>query len=191
MLLYELFTLTAAVAVALKEAAQPSFTRYIQRVKENAAALASHLQSHGYTIVTGGTDNHIILWDARSTGLSGAKLEKLLEACEISVNKNSIVGDTSAISPGGVRLGTLAMTTRSMTPQDMKQIADVIHRVVVIGRRMEGAQSTYTNTEFVSKKKLAEFLNLMHSSPFAEELALIRNEVHLYASKFPLPGLQP
>lgn len=187
---------TAAVAVALKEAADPSFTHYIQCVKASAAALASHLQNHGYTIVTGGTDNHIVLWDARSTGLSGAKLEKLLEACEISVNKNSIVGDTSAVSPGGVRLGTLAMTTRGMSLQDMKHIADLIHRVVGIGRRVEASYHQHTGTqepptEPVQKKKLAAFLEVMHCSPFAEELAAIRNEVHAYASQFPLPGLQP
>lgn len=178
----------AAVAVALKEAADPSFVQYIHRVKENAAALAAHLQVHGYSIVTGGTDNHIILWDARSTGLSGAKLEKLLEACEISVNKNSIVGDTSAVNPGGVRLGTLAMTTRGMSLQDMKYIADTTHRVVELGKRIEKATTGGIEPR---PKKISEFLAAMHINPFAQEIAGIREEVHTYASNFPLPGLKP
>ena len=80
----------AALAVALQEAATPEFKQYIQQVKANAAALAEALQSLGYDIVTGGTDNHLVLWDARRTGVSGAKLEKILERCEISVNKNTV-----------------------------------------------------------------------------------------------------
>lgn len=180
--------LTAAVAVALKEASHPSFAEYIGRVKENAAVLGTHLQSHGYSLVTGGTDNHLVLWDARSTGLSGAKLEKLLEACEISVNKNSIVGDTSAVSPGGVRLGTLAMTTRGVSLKDMKFIADTMHRAVELGHRIEKA--TVVGFE-PAPKKLSEFLAIMHAFPFADEILKVKEEVHNFAAQFPLPGLQP
>ena len=69
----------AALAVALKEADTPEFKSYIKQVKANAVALAKALVAHGYSIVTGGTDNHLILWDARSTGLTGSKIEKVLE----------------------------------------------------------------------------------------------------------------
>lgn len=80
----------AALAVALQEASTPEFKQYIKQVKANAVALAGALQSLGYDIVTGGTDNHLVLWDARRTGVSGAKLEKIMERCEISVNKNTV-----------------------------------------------------------------------------------------------------
>lgn len=73
----------AALAVALKEAARPEFKTYIKQVKSNAQALADSLVKRGYTIVTGGTDNHIVLWDARPTGLTGSKLEKVLEKVKI------------------------------------------------------------------------------------------------------------
>lgn len=87
----------AALAVALKEASLPEFKLYIKQVKSNAVALAKSLQEFGYDIVTGGTDNHLVLWDARRTGVSGAKLEKILERCEISVNKNTVAGITLEI----------------------------------------------------------------------------------------------
>jgi glycine hydroxymethyltransferase len=80
----------AALAVALGEAAQPDFKHYIRAVRANAKALAAALQALDYDIVTGGTDNHLVLWDARRTGLSGAKLERVLELCDISVNKNTV-----------------------------------------------------------------------------------------------------
>ena len=76
-----------ALAVALQEASQPDFKEYIKQVKSNARALASALSKNGYSIVTGGTDNHLVLWDARPTGLTGSKLEKILERVGISVNK--------------------------------------------------------------------------------------------------------
>merc|ERR1711907_196784 len=116
----------AALAVALKEASMPEFISYIQQVKANAKALAGALTNKGYSMVTGGTDNHIVLWDARPTGITGSKLEKVLELVGISVNKNSVRGDTSAVTPGGVRLGTSAMTTRGMIEEDMNTIADFI-----------------------------------------------------------------
>ena len=79
-----------ALAVALKEASEPEFKSYIKQVKANAKTLASALGEKGYSIVTGGTDNHIVLWDARPTGLTGSKLERILERVGISVNKVSI-----------------------------------------------------------------------------------------------------
>jgi glycine hydroxymethyltransferase len=97
----------AALTVALKEASTEEFKEYIKQVKKNAVVLANTLIELGYEIVTNGTENHLVLWNARSTGISGAKLEKLLEMCEISVNKNSVIGDTSALNPSGVRLGFL------------------------------------------------------------------------------------
>ena len=152
----------AAVAVALKEASTGDFKLYIQAVKANARALAAALQSKGYKIVTGGTDNHMVLWDARPTGVSGAKLEKMLEMCSISVNKNSVVGDTSAISPGGIRLGTPAMTTRGMNVDDMTKIAELLHQVVQVGILI---QST------LESKKLVDFLTALKSSSEAQRPA--------------------
>jgi glycine hydroxymethyltransferase len=79
-------------------------------------------------LATGGTDNHLMLWDVRSLGLTGSKVEKVLELASITTNKNSIPGDTSAINPGGVRLGTPALTTRGLDENDFDLVAEFLHR---------------------------------------------------------------
>lgn len=117
----------AAVAVALKEANTEEFKSYIKQVKSNARTLASELQSYGYKIVTNGTDNHIVLWDLRPLGLTGSKMEKICDHVHITLNKNSVHGDKSAMSPGGVRLGTSALTTRGMKEVHFKIIAELLH----------------------------------------------------------------
>jgi len=176
----------AALAVALKEAAAPQFVEYIIQVKRNAVVLADSLRAFGYKIVTDGTDNHLVLWDARPTGLSGAKLEKLFEACDISVNKNSVVGDTSAVSPGGIRLGTPAMTTRGMLEDDMRSTAQLLHEVVQIGLAIQASEAAAGKTN-----KLKDFLEAMRSEPFEEQLRAVAERVQRYAETFPLPGIDP
>jgi len=173
----------AALAVALGEAAQPEFKYYIQSVKRNAQALAAALVQMGYKIVTGGTDNHIVLWDARDTGISGAKLEKLLELCDISVNKNSVVGDTSAVNPGGVRLGTPAMTTRGMGESDMVAIAALLGRAVKLAQKVDAGPT---------KLKVSEFIQAVQGDHlFQQELTQILQQVKALATRFPLPGIVP
>jgi len=92
----------------------PSFNEYIAEVKKNAKKIAEELSKRGYNIVTNGTDNHLVLWDLRKQGLTGSKAEKVLELMGISTNKNSVPGDTSALAPGGIRLGAPALTSRGM-----------------------------------------------------------------------------
>ena len=117
----------AALAVALREAATPAFRSYIGAVKTNAQALAAALASKGYALVSGGTDNHLVLWDLRPLGLTGSKLEKLCDAAGITLNKNAVHGDKSAAAPGGVRLGTPALTSRGMGTEDFEQVAAMLH----------------------------------------------------------------
>jgi glycine hydroxymethyltransferase len=118
----------AALAVALKEANRPEFAEYAACVVANAKALAQGLGKRGHVLATGGTDNHLMLWDVRSLGLTGSKVEKVLELASITTNKNSIPGDTSAINPGGVRLGTPALTTRGLDENDFDLVAEFLHR---------------------------------------------------------------
>ena len=175
------------MAVALKEAAQPSFSSYIQQVQTNTRALASNLQSRNYTIVTDGTDNHIVLWDARSTGLSGAMIEKALEWCDISANKNAIFGDTSALNPGGVRLGTLAMTTRGMNVTDMVWIGDMIHRVVQLAHRIHTHYQLNINADnaaAVSIIKRHPFVTDALGDQFWPSFMNLREEVRRYMRFF-------
>jgi glycine hydroxymethyltransferase len=95
----------AALAITLKQIATPDYKAYIQQVKRNAQALASALLRRKCRLVTGGTDNHLVLWDLRTFGLTGKNFEKVCELCHISINKTPIYGDNGSISPGGVRIG--------------------------------------------------------------------------------------
>ncbi|MEE8827014.1 MAG: serine hydroxymethyltransferase [Eubacteriales bacterium] len=117
----------AAKAVMLKEDLQPEFKDYARRIIENAQALANGLMKRGVNIVTGGTDNHLMLVDLRGTDLTGKELETRLDAANITANKNTVPRDPqSPFVTSGVRLGTPAVTTRGMNTDDMDQIAEAI-----------------------------------------------------------------
>ncbi len=121
----------AGKAVAFHEALQPSFTAYCRHVVDNAQVLATALMERGYHIVSGGTDNHLMLVDLRSKGLTGKVAEKVLDEAGITVNKNTVPKETqSPFVTSGIRLGTPAVTTRGMGPDAMLQIAGLIDRVL-------------------------------------------------------------
>ena len=117
----------AAKAVAFGEALQPEFKEYAEQVIKNAKVLAAELMAKGLTIVSGGTDTHVMLVDVRNTGLTGKEAEHLLDEIGITANKNTIPFDqASTFVTSGVRLGTPALTTRGLKEDDMKEIADII-----------------------------------------------------------------
>jgi glycine hydroxymethyltransferase len=122
----------AAKAVAFKEALEPSFTDYSKQVVANAKALAAALVKRGYQLVSGGTDNHLMLVDLRSKGLTGKVAEKALDLAGITVNKNTVPKETqSPFVTSGVRIGTPAVTTRGMREPEMERIADLIDQVLM------------------------------------------------------------
>ena len=199
----------------MKEALHPNFTTYIQKVQENAVSLAQYMQEYDYNIVTNGTSNHIILWNLQNIHISATKLEKILEKVDISVNKNMLINDLSALNPGGVRIGTLAITTRGMKKNEMKLIANFLYRIVEIAKKIENYEenlikiekkdcnirennnstSSTTNNNINSSsssssttKKLKDFLLLMDIPPFVQQLAQIKSEVNALASSFMIPG---
>ncbi|KAH8024278.1 hypothetical protein HPB51_022397 [Rhipicephalus microplus] len=104
----------ASVAVALKQATTPEFREYQEQVLKNAKAMATALVERGHTIVSGGTDNHLLLLDLRPRGLDGARLEAVMNECNITANKNTCPGDKSALVPGGIRLGKSAFPLNSV-----------------------------------------------------------------------------
>lgn len=117
----------AAKAVAFKEALEPSFKDYSQKVIDNAQALAKGLMDNGFDLVSGGTDNHLILVDLRNMDMSGREAEEKLDEVKVTCNKNSIPFDPrGANESSGIRLGTPAVTTLGMDTDDMKTIADII-----------------------------------------------------------------
>jgi glycine hydroxymethyltransferase len=117
----------AAKAVCLHEALQPQFRDYQRQVVINAKALAAGLSKHGYRIVSGGTDNHLMLVDLRPKDINGKQAQEVLDRAGITVNKNAIPFDTYPIfKPGGIRIGTPAVTTRGMKEEEMLEIADLL-----------------------------------------------------------------
>merc|ERR1712032_1154968 len=117
-----------ALAAQLLEVKSPAFVEYSKDVVTNAQTLASELKAKGHKLASDGTDNHLVLWDLRPHGLTGSKLEKVCEGASISLNRNAAHGDASALSPGGVRIGSPAMTTRGCTIEDFKKIASFLDR---------------------------------------------------------------
>ena len=127
----------AAKAVCFKEALDPSFKEYQQNILDNAQALCKGLQSRGVKIVSGGTDNHLMLIDLTNFDLTGKEVEKWLDEAHITANKNTIPNEQrSPFVTSGIRLGTPAVTSRGMNTQDMDQIAEAI--ALVITKKEEG-----------------------------------------------------
>lgn len=152
---------TAAIAVALREAATPEFKAYGQQIVKNAKRLAEGLSSKGYKLVTGGTDNHLLLIDLTDKQVSGAEAESALGKAGITVNKNTVPYDPrSPFDPSGIRLGTPALTTRGMKENEMDQVAEWIDRAI----------SARTDDK---------------------KLAAIKSEILDLAARFPLPGGKP
>jgi glycine hydroxymethyltransferase len=121
----------AAKAVCFKEALSPGFKKYSNQVVANARALAAALSSHGFQVVSGGTDNHLMLVDLRNRGLTGKLAQTALDAASITVNKNTVPKETqSPFVTSGIRIGTPAVTTRGMGATEMERIATLIDRVL-------------------------------------------------------------
>jgi len=165
----------AGIATQLKEVLTPEFKLYSQQVKKNAQALSNRLTSLGYSIATGGTENHLVLWDLKPQGITGSKYEKACDAVCITLNKNCVPGDRSAVTPGGVRIGAPALTTRMMDEKDFEQIADFLHEVLQVSLKIQET----------SGPKLTDFVAAIEAS---EELKAIRARVNAFATTFPMPG---
>lgn len=149
---------TAAIAVALHEAAQPAFKTYSKQIVKNAKKLATELTKKGFNLVTGGTDNHLLLIDLTNKGVIGAEAEAALGKAGITVNKNTVPYDPRPpFSPSGIRLGTPALTTRGMKESEMSQIAEWIDKAI-------------------TSRSNEKILNML------------RKEVREFAKHFPLPS---
>merc|ERR1719163_1139043 len=110
-----------ALAIALKAAGSPEFKEYQTQVLKNSAAMAKALSAKGYNLVSGGTENHLVLVDLRDKNVDGARVERVLELVDINCNKNTVPGDKSALQPHGLRVGAPAMTTRGLVEKDFEE----------------------------------------------------------------------
>ncbi|KAK9456136.1 serine hydroxymethyltransferase [Dipodascopsis uninucleata] len=167
-----------ALAVALKQAQSPEFKAYQSQVLKNAKVLEKEFIAKGYTLVSGGTDSHMVLVNLRQKGIDGARVESVCENMNIALNKNSIPGDKSALVPGGIRIGAPAMTTRGLGEEDFKKIVEYIDRAVQIAIETQSSLPKEAN-------KLKDFKEKI--SQGSETLTQLHNEVAAWASQFPLP----
>ncbi|KAE8212640.1 hypothetical protein CF327_g3736 [Tilletia walkeri] len=172
----------AGIAVALKQVADPAFREYALQIQANAREIAKVLIGHEYKIQTEGTDNHIVLWDVRPLGLTGSKIEKLADKVHITLNKNAVAGDVSAVTPGGVRIGTNALTSRSMKEPEMVKVAEFLHRLVQIALILQ---------KDCGSKKLVDFEREAdkEGSQGNKLLRELHSDVEKFATGFPLPGV--
>merc|ERR1719472_136057 len=156
----------AGLATQLKEVASPEFKAYAKQVKANAAALCAFLVGKGYKLATNGTENHLMLWDLRPLGLTGSKVEKVFEEIHITLNKNAVHGDVSAMAPGGVRIGAPAMTSRGLKEAEFEKIGEFLHRGTQLGLEVQEKCG----------KKLVDFVKGLEGE-YAPKIAALRAEV--------------
>ncbi|XP_055378913.1 serine hydroxymethyltransferase [Condylostylus longicornis] len=169
----------AGIATAALQAQSPEFVMYQKQVVKNAQRLCNGLIKAGYSIATGGTDVHLVLVDLRSTGISGAKAEYILEEISIACNKNTVPGDKSALNPSGIRLGTPALTTRGLTEEHIDKVVEFIDRGIKLGKKISD----------ISGVKLIDYKNVIHSNAeIVAEVSNLRKEVEEFSAQFPLPG---
>lgn len=145
---------TAAIAQCFYEAQKPSFKKYGIQVVANAKALSSELKGYGFNLVTGGTDNHLILIDLKNKGVSGMEAQEALEKNGIIANRNSVPGDTSPFKPSGIRMGTPSVTTRGMKEGEMKLLASLINEAISGNNVLKETEKL---TEKFSARKLTDW----------------------------------
>lgn len=165
---------TAAIAAQMKEVMSPEFKEYCIQIKKNAKRLEESLIKGGNTLI-GKTENHLLIWDVRPWGLTGNKVQRGLDEVHITTNKNTIVGDKSAMNPGGVRLGTPALTTRGMKEKEMDVVAEFLTRHVQIGSKIS---EKYT--------KIADYMKAIEES---SEIKKLGEEVKAFSKQYAIPAV--
>ena len=171
---------TAAIAVALKEAATPAFKKYGQQIVKNAASLAEELSRLGFDLVSGGTDNHLILIDLRNKGVNGTVAAYALEVADIVINKNVVPFDTEPpFYPSGIRMGTPAITTRGMGEKEMVKIAKWMSQAIDAVKDEKLPKDREKRSNFVKAFRTRADRN--------KKLLKIAAEVKSLTAKFPVP----
>lgn len=186
-----------ALAVALKQAQTKTFKEYQQQVLANAKALAERLGNSaytgglGYNIVSGGTDNHLVLVDLKSKGVDGARVERVLELCGVASNKNTVPGDKSALKPGGLRMGTPAMTTRGFSTADFARVAEIVDRAVSITVSQDKKARGVAESKGVKNPGTVKaFLDYIGDGSEIPEILVMKKEVEEWVGTFGEPWLK-
>lgn len=183
-----------AIGVALGQTQTPAFKKYAEAIVANARTLADHLGKprseggYGYNIVSGGTDNHIVLLDLRDRGVNGARVQRVLELASVAANKNTVPGDISATNPCGLRMGSVAMSSRGFQNDDFVRVAGIVDRAITIAQRLEW--SAREEAEVRGHKNphgMKAFLEVLGNGEKVPEIIQLRNEVENWVGRFPVP----
>ncbi len=185
---------TAGIAVCLKEAGTVEFKKYAKQIVVNCKVLASELTNYGFDLVSGGTDNHLILIDTHSKGINGRLMAIGLEEAGIILNRNWVPKDEApAFFPNGVRLGTPALTSRGMREKEMKIIAVWINKAVEAMRLLEFDYKAWTEAAYGQKKDPQErkrldntFYKLVAKCPDIKKTA---RDIKTFCKRYPVPGI--
>ena len=186
-----------ALTVALKQAQSEEFKEYQRKVLLNAKALAERLGTSknegglGYNIVSGGTDNHLVLVDLKDHNIDGARVERVLELVGVASNKNTVPGDKSAMKPGGLRMGTPAMTSRGFQPCDFTRVADIVDRAVTISQKLDkAAREDAAAKERKNPESVRAFTEFLGEGDDVMEIIELRREVEDWVGTFSLPWIK-
>lgn len=172
----------AGICAQLKEVCEPQWKQYATQIVNNCKKLADVLQEKGYKLATDGTDTHLLLWDLRPLGITGSKFEALCEAVSITLNKNTVHGDRSAMVPGGVRIGTPALTSRGFIETDFEQVGEFLHQACELALEIQQQIKDELNTE---KVKVVTFKQYVYEN---EQVNVLRESVETFARQFHMPG---
>lgn len=185
---------TAGIAVSLSEAMRPSFKNYQEQIVKNCKVLAEGFVSCGFDLVTGGTDNHLILIDTHNKGINGRLMAKGLEEAGVVVNRNWVPNDEAPpFFPNGIRLGTPAITSRGMKEKEMESVVLWIHRAVEVMKRFPFNYQLWKDVAYgegkdpEKRKKLDLKFNKLLSE--SKEIKYIAREIRIFCRKFPVPGI--
>ncbi|XP_031493949.1 serine hydroxymethyltransferase, mitochondrial-like [Nymphaea colorata] len=172
----------AGLAVALKQATTSEYKAYQEQVLRNCSKFAQSLVEKGYELVSGGTDNHLVLVNLKNKGIDGSRVEKVLELVHIAANKNTVPGDVSAMVPGGIRMGTPALTSRGFMEEDFVKVAEYFDAAVKLAQKIKAA---------AKGTKLKDFLaTIQTDAHFQSEIQKLRHDVEEYAKQFPTIGFE-
>ena len=186
-----------ALAVALHQAQSATFAEYQKTVLANAKALAERLGNAAYTgglgydVVSGGTDNHLVLVDLKGKGIDGARVERVLELCGVAANKNTVPGDKSAMKPGGLRMGSPAMTTRGFQPPDFARVAEIVDRAVSISLKVDkAAVSAAESKGRKNPGSVKAFMEYVGDGTEVVDIVKLRKEVEDWVGTFAEPWIK-
>jgi glycine hydroxymethyltransferase len=185
-----------ALAVALHQAQSPSFREYQNQVLANAKALAARFGKEGsnglgYDVVSGGTDNHLVLIDLKSKNIDGARVERILELSGVAANKNTVPGDKSALKPGGLRMGSPAMTTRGFSTSDFTRVAEIVDQAVRIALKVD--KQARADAESRGRKNpgsVKAFLEHVGDGEEITDVLSLRREVENWVGTYPEPWIK-